>query len=259
MQADEVQYRTDGAVATVAINRPERRNAVNHEVLGEIARRLDDAERDAAVRVVVITGTGEKAFCAGGDLGAIQGGGALALHEGRGLLVEIVRRLHRLTQPTVARVNGHALGGGLGLALACDLAIAADDVELGTPEVDIGLFPMMIMPLIFRHMPRRRALEMILTGERVPAKQAESLGLLNRAVPRKDLDAAVADLCARLARKSPAVLRLGREAYYRMSDMTFDAALDYLKCMLTINTLTEDAGEGIMAFLQKRPPEWKGM
>lgn len=260
MSPDELQYSVLGPIATIAINRPERRNALNHEVIAQIIRHVDDAARDPAVRVLVVTGTGEKAFSAGGDLSAVQGGGFLAMHEARGTFVELVRRLARSEKPTIARVNGHALGGGFGLVLACDLAIAADDVELGTPEVDIGLFPMMIMPLIFRHaVNRKRALEMILAGERIKAADALAQGYLSRVVPRSELDAAVESIAARLASKSPAVLRLGREAFRVMSEMPFDGALDYLKGMLTINSLTEDAAEGVAAFLEKRPPVWKGL
>lgn len=259
MNPDEVQYAVAGSTATIAINRPERRNALNYEVLGEIVRCLHEAEKDAEVRVVVVTGTGAKAFSAGGDLGAIQGGGLLALHEGRGFFADAVREIMRAEKPTIARVNGHALGGGLGLALACDLTIAADDVELGTPEIELGLFPMMIMPLIFRHaVNRKRALEMVLTGERLKAADALAQGFLNRVVPRAELDAEVASASAKLAAKSPAVLRLGRAAFRTMAEMPFDGALEYLKGMLTLNSLTEDAAEGIAAFLEKRPAQWKG-
>jgi enoyl-CoA hydratase len=260
MQPDEVQYAVREKTATIAINRPERRNALSYDVLRQIVRHLDEAARDAAVRVVVLTGTGEKSFSAGGDLSAIQGGGFLAMHEGRGYFVEAVRALLRCEKPTIARLNGHALGGGLGLALACDLVIAADDIQIGTPEVDLGLFPMMIMPLIFRHaIHRKRALEMVLTGERIGAHDALAQGFVNRVVPRARLDEEVASLAARLAAKSPAVLRLGREAFRNMSEMPLEGAFEYLKGMLTVNALTEDAAEGVAAFLEKRPPAWKGL
>jgi enoyl-CoA hydratase/carnithine racemase len=260
MTPDEVQYAVAGHTATIAINRPERRNALNQEVLREIVKHVHEAERDGAVRVIVVTGTGAKVFSAGGDLGAIQGGGFLAMHEGRGYFADAIREIMRAEKPTIARLAGHALGGGFGLALACDLVVAADDVDVGTPEIDIGLFPMMIMPLIFRHaVSRKRALEMILTGERLKAPDALAQGFLTRVVPRAELDAAVAGLAARLAAKSPAVLRLGRAAFRAMSEMPFDGALEYLKGMLTLNALTEDAAEGVAAFLEKRPPVWKGL
>lgn len=262
MQPDEIQYSVADAVATIAINRPERRNALNHEVLREIERRLDDASKDPAVRVIVLTGTGEKAFSAGADLAsaAIAGGGFYAMHEGRGYFVDIIRKIVRLPKPIVARVNGAAMGGGFGIALACDITIASATATFGTPEIDLGLFPMMIMPVIFRHCTnRKRALEMILTGERLPAEEARALGFVSRVVPPGELDAAVKDVCARLASKSPVVLRLGREAYYRMQELPFDGAMDYLKCMLTMTTLTEDSAEGLSAFMEKRQPSWKGI
>lgn len=260
MEPNEVLYAVSGAVATLTVNRPERRNAVSHGVLREIMRRLDEAVADPAVRAIVLTGAGDKAFSAGADLSsAIQGDGFYRMHEGRGLFAEIIRKITRLEKPTVARVNGAALGGGFGIALACDLVIASSTATFGTPEIDVGLFPMMIMPLIFRHANhRKRALEMILGGERLPAADAQALGFVNRVVAPEALDGAVAEACAKLAAKSPVVLRLGREAFSRMQEMPFDGALDYLKCMLTIDTLTEDAAEGLSAFLEKRAPQWKG-
>jgi enoyl-CoA hydratase/carnithine racemase len=261
VQPDEVQWKVEDAVATIALNRPERRNALSIDVMRELARRLDEAVRDASVRVVVLTGTGEKAFSAGADLGsAIQGAGPYAMHEGRGLFADLLRQLVALEKPVIARVNGAALGGGFGLALACDLAIAADTATFGTPEIDLGLFPMMIMPLIFRHANHRKlALEMMLTGEKFSAEVAAKQGFVNRVVPAAELDPAVKALAAKIAAKSPVVLRLGRQAFRRMQEMPFDASLDYLKCMLTVDTLTDDAAEGVTAFMEKRAPRWKGV
>ncbi len=261
MQPDEIQYGVDGPVATIAINRPERRNALNHELLKEIERRLDEAAKDPAVRAIVLTGTGEKAFSAGADLAAaaIAGGGVYDMHEARGYFVDVIRKIIRLPKPIVARVNGAAMGGGFGLALACDVTIASATATFGTPEIDLGLFPMMIMPLIFRHTNnRKRALEMMLTGERLSAEDARALGFVNRVVSPGELDAAVKDVCARLSSKSPMVLRLGREAFYKMQELPFDGAMDYMKCMLTMTTLTEDSAEGLSAFMEKRQPAWKG-
>lgn len=253
-----ILYAVVDSVAVVTLNRPERRNAIHETMLQELCAALAAARADEAVRVVVLTGAGEKAFCAGADLAPPGGAGILDAHEKRGLLIEVIRAIRALPKPVVARVNGHALAGGLGLLLACDLAIAADDVELGTPEVHRGLMPFMVMALLRRHLGPKRALEMVLLGERVRAGEAVSLGLLNRAVARVDLDAAVGALCDQLCAKSPAVLKLGKEAFHRITDMDLDGALEYLRGQLTLNVLTEDALEGVSAFLEKREPRWKG-
>ncbi|HYO66804.1 MAG TPA: enoyl-CoA hydratase-related protein, partial [Archangium sp.] len=215
------------------------------------------AEADPAARVVVFTGAGEKVFCAGGDLGQLGGeGGFLATHDGRRAYARLLLRLQDLRKPTVARINGHALAGGLGLVLACDLAVAAEHAELGTPEIDVGLFPMMVMALLQRHVGRKRALEMVLTGERMPAREALALGLLNRVVPAAELDATVAGLAGKLAGKSQAILALGRRAFFTAEDMPLPAALEYLSSQLSLNVLAEDAAEGVTAFIEKRPPKW---
>jgi enoyl-CoA hydratase/carnithine racemase len=259
MQPDEVQLHVEDRVATITIARERQRNALNYDVLKMLMRRLDETADDPNVSVVVITGAGST-FCAGGDLSAIKGGTVLAMHEGRHYFIDVLRRLLRFPKPTIARINGHALGGGLGLALACDLSVAAEDAKLGTPEINLGLFPMMIMPLIFRHaIHRKRALEMVMTGDTVRGAEARALGLVGHAVAREALDDKVAELCGKLCSKSGSTLFLGRRAYQIMSELPLDGALDYLTTMLTINTMTEDAAEGIAAFLEKRTPDWKGI
>ena len=259
--AQEVRYEVDGAVATITIDRPKRRNALNELVLGQLIAAFQTAKSDDAVRVVVLTGAGDRAFSAGGDLapgGAMGGGGVLAMHWGRGRFADALLAIRGLGKPVVARVNGAALGGGFGLLLACDLAVAADDVKIGCPEINVGLFPMMIMALIFRNVPRKLGVEMMLTGRRLTGQAAVDAGILNYAVPRAELDARVAELVGSLATKSPAILRLGLESFHAMSDMTMEQALSYLQSQLTLNTLTEDAAVGVMAFLQEKTPDWKG-
>lgn len=248
-------------VATVTIDRPARRNALNEQVLRELLAGFERASSDPSVRVVVLTGAGDKAFCAGGDLapgGAMGGGGLLAMHWGRGAFVDVLLAMRRVGKPIIARVAGHAMGGGFGLMLACDLVVAREDAKLGCPEINVGLFPMMIMALIFRNVPRKIGLELMLTGQRLTAAEAAPWGIVNRAVPAAELDDSVAELAGNLASKSPAILRLGLEAFHTMGDMGFEESLRYLQGCLTLNTMAEDAAEGVMAFLQKRQPEWKG-
>ena len=249
---------TDG-VATITINRPEARNAISPQVVSELREAFRAADADANARVIVLTGAGDKAFCAGGDLG---GGGAtmtyIERYQVNRNLAEFFKELAALGKPVVAAVNGHALAGGFGLMLGCDWVVSRDDVDFGTPEINIGLFPYIIMATIARHVGRKRCLEILLSGRKLKAKEALDWGLINRAVPKDDFAAAVKETTDMLKSKSPIIMALGRRAYYQMEDMDLAHAVEYLNGMLTINTLTEDAMEGIMAFFQKRPAEWKG-
>jgi len=218
---------------------------------------LARAESDPAVRVVVLTGAGERVFSAGGDLGAMPEGGYLAGHGLRREYGALLEALAASPLPVVARVNGHALGGGLGLVLACDLAVAVDTAELGTPEIDVGLFPMMVLAWLQRHVGRKRALELLLTGDRLKADEALRWGLVNRVVPRAELDATTGALAARVAGKSRAVLALGKSSFRTAEDLALQQAMDFLAGQLTLNLGTDDAAEGIAAFLERRTPHWK--
>ncbi len=261
----ELGYAVSGGVATITLNRPERRNPIGPTTVGELLHALRQAQTDAAVRVVVLTGAG-KVFSAGGDLSQMNAQiGAAPLQSGEGesrcagTFVDLNLALsgRGIGKPTIAKVNGHAMAGGLGLVVACDLAIAADDAQFATPEINVGLWPMMIMATIFRNVPRKRAMELVLTGERIDAAQAERLGLITRAVPRDRLDAEVQLLCDKLMGKSPLIMQMGLDAYHRMQDLELEAALRYLEGELGRVLSTEDAAEGLMAFLQKRQPVWK--
>lgn len=182
--------------------------------------------------------------------------GFLSGHEGRRAYGKLLERLQNFPKPTLARVNGHALAGGFGLVLACDLAVMAEEAELGTPEIDVGLFPMMMMALLQRHVGRKRALELVLTGARMPAREAQGLGLVNRVVPRAALDVAVNALADVLAKKSQAILALGRRAFFTAEDLPLPQAFEFLASQLSLNVLADDAAEGVTAFLEKRPPRW---
>ena len=266
---EQMRYEVDGPVGRITIDRPERRNAMSFQVMAELGQALAAAKADDGVRVVVLTGAGESAFCAGADLGGIgenrsAGGeprapeGSAAVHDARGRVAGLFRALWDLGKPTIARVQGYCLAGGFGLALACDFVVASDDAVFGTPEIDVGLWPYMITVPLLRSMPPKKALELMLTGRRIGAEEAERIGFVNRVVPRGQLDAAVDELAATLASKSPVVLRWGRDSFYRVLDMDGDEALDYLHAMLTVTTLTDDAREGLAAFVERRKPEWTG-
>lgn len=258
IHGDPVVRCTDGAVATIQINREDRRNALSPEVVGGINFALDSAEADVGVSAVVLTGAGDDVFCAGGDLGSMGTTGAVAQHFLRAEIGDLFNRMRRSRLPIVARVNGHALAGGFGLMLACDLVVAADDAEMGTPEIDVGLWPFMVTAVIQRDLPRKVALELMLTGRRMGAEEASRWGFVNRVVPRSALDDAVAEMTSSLASKSPLIAALGKRAFYRAEDLAFEDALEYLGGMLTVCLQSDDTAEGVSAFLQKRAPDWKG-
>ena len=255
---EQVLLESGDGCARVTINRPDRRNAINPDVVSGLAAALARAEADPSVRVVVLTGAGDKAFCAGGDLGSMSDAGKVEQHDRRADVGELFLQMRRSRLPIVARVNGHALAGGFGLMLACDLVVATDDAQMGTPETNIGLWPFMITSVIQRDLPRKLALELMLTGRRLSAEEAQRFGFVNCVVTRSDLDAAVDELTAGLLSKSPLISALGKRSFYRAEDMAFSDALDYLAGMLTVCLESEDTIEGITAFLQKRAPEWKG-
>lgn len=259
MTESQVFYTIKDQAVWLTLNRPQRLNALSIPLLDALLEGLHKADQDKAVRVVVITGSGEKAFCAGADIDSFYNESQASIdeHAFRERLLQLFETLMKLSKPTIARVNGFALGGGLGLALACDLVIASEKARLGTPEIQIGLFPMMIMPILLRNISRKKLLEMMFTGEQITAQEAMEWGMINYAVPPTVLDQKVAELCTKLSSKSGRTLQLGREAFYTMSEMNIHQALPYLKGMLSQNLHTQDAQEGLQAFLQKRPPVWK--
>jgi len=249
---------TGEGILTMTIDREERRNALNPEVVRGISDALSKAEDDQEIRAVVLTGSGDRAFCAGGDLGGMTDASKVELHQIRAEVGDLFSQMRRSRLPIVARVNGHALAGGFGMMLACDLVVAVDTAEFGTPEINLGLWPFMITTVIQRDVPRKIALELMLTGRRMPADEALRWGIVNKVVPAGELDGAVDGLIATLRSKSPLIAALGKRSFYRSEDMAFDDALDYLAGMLTVCLESEDTVEGVTAFLQKRAPEWKG-
>jgi len=255
-EAEDLLVQREGHVLRCTINREDRRNALSAGVARGLVKAFKDADLDPTIRVIVVTAAGEKVFCAGGDLAAdFTGDGVEGGVQG---FADLVTAMDALGTPLIARVNGHCMGGGLGLMLGCDLSIAADDVKFATPEVKIGLFPMMIAPLVLRNAGPRRGMEMILTGKKIDAQKAESWGLINRAVPRGELDEAVGQTVETVLQNGPAAISLGRRALAHVRALKVEEATEYLGGQLLEVIRTEDASEGIQAFFQKRKPEWKG-
>ncbi|MHB8657863.1 MAG: enoyl-CoA hydratase/isomerase family protein [Solirubrobacteraceae bacterium] len=246
-------------VATIALDQPATRNALSDELLGELVQALRAARDDSAVRCVVLTSTHEKVFSSGGNLGGFAAEVPLVhKHFATERFPEVFKLLGELGKPSICAANGHVLAGALGLALACDLVIAREDVRFGTPEINVGLFPFMVMALLYRNVGRKKANELLLLGEQVSAREAERIGLVNRVAPADEFDAAVRAWAERLARKSPVMMRLGKDSMFRQQDMAFADALDYLRSQLTIAFSTEDLQEGVSAFFEKREAEWRG-
>jgi enoyl-CoA hydratase/carnithine racemase len=246
----------DASIATVTLNVPERRNAIGAQMTNELLYVLEDAAADDEVRCTVLTGAGS-AFCAGADLGQLSGAADALELPLKGGYDDLLRTMTRTTKPIVARVNGHALGGGLGLVAASTLAIASSEAKFGAPEVKLGLFPFMIYAVLERLMPRRRLTEMLVCGDKLSAEEAAQLGLVNRAVPATELDAAVRSVTQRIAAASPSAIRLGLSAVHEVDGLSFEEKLPTLARRLVECLATEDAREGLTAFLEKREPNWK--
>ena len=255
MPEPHLLYHVADNVATLTINREDKRNAVSLEAIDLFLAYLDQGEKDPDVRVILITGAGEKAFCAGADLGGGPGGG---IQEGFNIYARLLKRMSGFPKPVVARVNGACMAGGMGFMLACDIVIARNDAKFGTPEVNVGLWPMMIGALIYRNALRKKAMEMVLLGERLTADQALAMGLITRAVPPDKLDDEVNRVLESLTQKSPIGMKIGKEAFYAMADMPFEDAVDFLSQKIAEIAATEDAREGISAFIEKRKPVFKG-
>jgi enoyl-CoA hydratase/carnithine racemase len=247
----------EGARATITLSYPERRNAIGPLMTNELLWALEEAREDTGVRVIVLTGAG-KAFCAGGDFAQMSGGADAPTRPPKGDYADLLLALWKSDKPVIARVNGHAMGGGLGIVAASTFAVASSEAKLGTPEIDVGLFPMMIMAVLSRLMPRRRLVEMMLLGQKLSAEEARSVGIVGRVVPPEGLDAAVAEVALGIEKKSPATLRLGLRALADSEDLDLEKALPLLRERLGQCLGTDDAREGLMAFLEKRPPVWTG-
>ena len=260
MEYETIRYDVADGVATIALDQPETRNALSDELLGELLDAFARARADGGVRCVVLTSTHEKVFSAGGNLAGFASEQALVQKylETGARFPRLFTAIGELGKPSLCAANGHVLAGALGVALACDLIIAKETAGFGTPEINLGLFPFMIMALIYRNVPRKTANEMLLLGERMTAAEAKEAGIVNRVVPADEFDSTVAEWAGKLASKSPVVMRLGKNAMFRQQDMALQDALEFLQSQLSIELSTEDAVEGVTAFFEKREPQWKG-
>ena len=258
--SDPVLVERRGAVQWIIINREERRNALNEQVVRTIDQAIAQAVAGGEVKAIVLTGAGDKAFCAGADLAKNAQGFAFTVDYSRPkhYIVDLFKRLQECTLPVIARVNGHVMAGGFGILCGCDMAVAADDIRIGTTESKIGMTPMMILPYMLRVLPPRKLQEMCITGEQFTAKEALDWGVVNYVVPRAELDTKLEWLLARIIGKSPTAIRLGKQAFNAMRDMSLRESLEFAQTMVPVMSSTNDAKEGMAAFQEKRAPNFTG-
>ena len=255
---NSVMLEKRGQAFWITINRPEKRNAINGDVVAGISKGYRDAHDDAGVRVIVLTGAGDKAFCAGADL--VNTGAAFAFDFAKPNVdyADLLRLSQNATKPSIARVNGVCMAGGMGLLCMTDMAVAVDSAIFGLPEVKVGVFPMQVMSLLQDIAPRRLINEWALTGEPFDAHTALTAGLLNHVVPAAELDAKVEWLIGRIVDKSPTAIRRGKYAMRAIASMSFDQSIAYTESQIALTAMTEDSREGLTAFGEKRKPVWKG-
>ncbi len=259
-QLSQVVVHRRGAACHVTIDRAAEHNTMTDVVMEELALALRQAQGIEGVRAIVLTGAGDRTFCAGGKLKPTVDGSPFALEPGRfdNPIAELFKAMDRCDLPIIARVNGSAFGGGLGLICACDFAVAVDNAQFGTTEARVGVFPMMILPVLMRVIPRRRLQEMCFFAQRFPAEQARAFDIVNQVVPAAELDAAVDAMVALLSANSPVALSIGRRAISAVTDLSFSDALNLTQAILPILSQSEDTREGMLAFAERRPPVWPG-
>jgi enoyl-CoA hydratase/carnithine racemase len=258
----DLLYQVKENIGYITINREANRNSISSEAVTLFLEALETAEKDDNVRVVCVIGAGEKVFCSGADLGGGIGNasGNASGQENMAFknYARLITRLAKFPKPTLAKINGHCMAGGTGFMLACDIVIAKEDAKFGTPEVNVGLFPMMIGALIFRNVLRKKAIEMIVLGEKLTAKEALEMGMITRAVPRDQFEVEVETVLKTIASKSPIGMRIGKEAFQGIETMDLETSVNFLSEKLVEVASTQDAMEGITAFFEKRRPEFTG-
>ena len=261
MVYNNIEYMVKNRIAYITLNRPEVRNALNEDLMGEIVLSLNAADNDKDVNVIVLQGAGDKAFSAGGDLNKLREKSresSISIREYTNNYGNMLLALERSVKPTISSVQGYALAGGCGLAVACDLTIASEKAIFGVPEINIGFWGAMITAPIVRLVGMKKAMELFYTGNQITASEAEKLGLVNRVVSHERLGSEVAELASSIAKKSPLAIKLGREMFRNSRDMEYIKSINYLREMATILAGSEDAYEGMSAFLEKREAQWKG-
>ena len=258
MKYENILYKVAEGIATLTLNRPEKRNRLSIQTLSEIINALETAKDDDEVKVIIITGAGDKAFCAGADIREFIGNSNLDNRKQYEFYAKLCTVFNTLGKPSIASVRGWALAGGFGLAIYPDITIASEDAKFGSPEINVGVWPMMVSVSLMRAVGRKKALEMMFTGDIIDAREAQALGLVNRVVSNEALEKETLALADKLKEKSPAIMKLGRDAFYTMMDMEFNTAIEYLKEMIVVLLGTEDAQDGCKAFVEKRNPVWKG-
>jgi enoyl-CoA hydratase/carnithine racemase len=253
---DAVLYRVEDGVAWITLNEPEKANRLSYRIMGQLVDFVHQAGEDPRVKVIVITGSGDKAFCAGASLDEFEHGSVLESKNHLEAYARICRVFNSVPKPSIAMINGYAMGGGCGLAMLPTFSIASEDALLACPEIKVGVWPMMVMAILFRTVGRKKGLEFICMGEPIDGREAEKIGMVTKAVPREELRDSVMSLCDTLKSKSSEILRLGLEAFHNCADMEYDKAVSYLRDMAVILTNTPDSVEGTRAFLEKREARW---